>query len=295
MSDRSSAEVEQEIIAKRQAVEDTLEALRAKFSTGQLLNSVARSFTSGGGQGGEVMANLARQVRDNPLPLALAGASLAWLLIGQGVRRDADEPHAAAADPLAHPEPAAAEPTLYDRARYAADVATHGADHAVNALVAGHYDLSDIEPTAGKILDDARIAADEAAHGAAYVLEKLKAGAYRLVPAASRAIYDRARVAHAAEHHGADHVDEVLASESEALAADSAETPPRQAETAGRGAAFAGNARDAGRRVQETLDETIAAQPMLSAVVGVACGVILGAMLPAVTRRGGSDGDDRAP
>ncbi|GAB5376099.1 MAG: hypothetical protein AcusKO_25610 [Acuticoccus sp.] len=149
MSERSSAEVEQEIIAKRQAVEDTLEALRAKFSTGQLLNSVARSFTSGGGQGGEVMANLARQVRDNPLPLALAGASLAWLLIGQGVRRDPDEPHAAA-DPLAQPEPTAAEPTLYDPRAAAADDRPRMVSITREVAGGGHYDLSDIEPTAEK-------------------------------------------------------------------------------------------------------------------------------------------------
>ncbi|GAB5376100.1 MAG: hypothetical protein AcusKO_25620 [Acuticoccus sp.] len=128
-------------------------------------------------------------------------------------------------------------------------------------------------------------------HGAAYVLEKLKAGAYRLVPAASRAVYDRARVAHAAENHGVDHVDEALAAENESQAAGSVRTTPPETDRGDTG--FAGNARDAGRRVQETIDETIAAQPMLSAVVGVACGVILGAMLPAVTRRpSSSHGDD---
>lgn len=278
MSERSSAEVEREVVAKRRAVEETLEALRAKFTSGQIVNSIVRTFSGPGGQGGELMNNLGRQVRDNPLPLALAGASLAWLLLGQGVRRDGAE-GAAVAEPVPEAVPIA-EPTYYDRARYASDVAVHGVDHAVKALLAGHYDLSAAEPIAGQVLDDARMSADEVEHGAAYVLAKLKAGGYRVVPAAQRAVYDRSRVVNDAERHGHGHVDNHLSEIHAATAVEAAEPAAPAREGDDRFTAFTGNALDAGRVLHETLDEAIASKPLLSAVVGVAFGVILGALLP---------------
>lgn len=280
MSERTSAEVERDVVAKRRAVEETLEALRAKLSSGQIFGTLARSFTGAGGQGGELMANLARQVRDNPLPVALTGVGLAWLLTSQYAPRPVTPAEVEAGSAPATPaeEVEAADLTLYDRGRYAADVAAHGVEHAVNALIVGHYDIDkNAPPVAPGGLDEARMAADEREHGAEHVLRELRAGAYRLVahqPLA--ASYDRARVRTEAERHGAAHVGETY------LAAGGAgsEAVRGGRDVGDRVQDFADSALVAGRRLHRTLDEQVRAEPLMSGVVGVALGVILGALLP---------------
>ncbi len=274
MNERTSADVERDVVAKRRQVEETLEALRAKLSSGQIFGTLARSFTGAGGQGGELMSNLARQVRDNPLPVALTGVGLAWLLTSQYAPRAAkpeeDEPAAA---PVATP-PEPAELTLYDRVRYRADVAAHGVDHAVKALVAGAYDLpAGASAVTEGGLDEAKMAADEAAHGAAHVLEQLRAGAYR-VRERIAATYDRNKVVEEAQKQGAVHVDETH------LAADAPVKAAKSRDVGDRVQDFADNALFAGRHLHRTLDEQVRAEPMMSGVVGVALGVILGALLP---------------
>ena len=283
MSDRTSAEVERDVIAKRRAVEETLEALRDKLSSGQIFGTLARSFTGAGGQGGELMGNLARQVRDNPLPVALTGVGLAWLLTSQYAPRPAapaaaEEPVEPAADIV---PPATAELAHYDRDRYVADAEAHGVEHAVNALVAGHYDLpadAEPEPVSESGLDEDKMAADEREHGAAHVLKQLRAGAYRASPRKIvRAAYDRTRLLAEHEKFGAAHVGETYLASAGAAVTKARE---RGREVGERMSDIADNALVAGRQLHRTLDAQVRAEPLMSGVVGVALGVILGALLP---------------
>ena len=52
------------------------------MSPGQLIDEFTGMFA--GGDGSAVLANLKSQIRDNPLPLTLVGAGLAWLMLGSG-------------------------------------------------------------------------------------------------------------------------------------------------------------------------------------------------------------------
>ncbi|MET0257745.1 MAG: DUF3618 domain-containing protein [Methylobacterium sp.] len=79
-TDRLAREAEQ----RRSSLDQTLDSLKEKFSPGQIVDEVASYVRSG--QGAEMVQNLNRQVRDNPLALGLIGAGAAWLLLGQGVR-----------------------------------------------------------------------------------------------------------------------------------------------------------------------------------------------------------------
>jgi len=74
----------QEAEQRRSSLDQTLDSLKEKFSPGQIVDEVASYVRSG--QGAEMVQNLNRQVRDNPLALGLIGAGAAWLLLGQGVR-----------------------------------------------------------------------------------------------------------------------------------------------------------------------------------------------------------------
>jgi hypothetical protein len=78
---RSSEEIEREVEATRGDLDRTVEALKEKMTPGQLVDEVMDAM---GGPVQEMAANLGAQVRANPLPLALIGAGVAWLIFGRG-------------------------------------------------------------------------------------------------------------------------------------------------------------------------------------------------------------------
>jgi len=82
---RSASDIEREVEATRASVEETVEALKDKMTLGQMVDEAAGYFRSSGGS--EAFSNLGAQMRNNPLPLALVGVGLAWLMSGRGQPR----------------------------------------------------------------------------------------------------------------------------------------------------------------------------------------------------------------
>jgi hypothetical protein len=74
---KSSADVEREVNEQRSRVEARIGEIRDRLSPGQLLDE-ALSYTKHGGA--HFAANLGQQVAANPLPAALAGIGIAWLI-----------------------------------------------------------------------------------------------------------------------------------------------------------------------------------------------------------------------
>lgn len=74
---KSSADLQREVELQRTRVESTLDKIQEKLSPGQLVDELL-AYTKGGG--GEFVASLQRNVTANPLPVALLGVSLAWLM-----------------------------------------------------------------------------------------------------------------------------------------------------------------------------------------------------------------------
>ena len=74
---KTSAELQREIELQRSRVENTIDQIQEKLSPGQLVDELL-AYTKGGG--GEFVASLQRNVVSNPLPVALLGVSLAWLM-----------------------------------------------------------------------------------------------------------------------------------------------------------------------------------------------------------------------
>jgi hypothetical protein len=58
---------------------ETLEELRAGMTPGQVVDQLADYAREG--PAAEFFRNLAREIRENPVPLALIGAGVAWLII----------------------------------------------------------------------------------------------------------------------------------------------------------------------------------------------------------------------
>jgi hypothetical protein len=86
MSDKSAAELERDADIARARVADTADSIRSKMTPSQLIDEFTGMFA--GGEGSAMITNFKAQVRDNPLPLTLVGAGLAWLMLGKGRESD---------------------------------------------------------------------------------------------------------------------------------------------------------------------------------------------------------------
>lgn len=69
--------LERQLDEDRAAIGQTIDAMKARLSPGELLDQALGYVRSGGAETG---ANLARSVRDNPVPFLLTGIGLTWLI-----------------------------------------------------------------------------------------------------------------------------------------------------------------------------------------------------------------------
>ncbi|MGO4440956.1 DUF3618 domain-containing protein [Rhizobium sp. RAF56] len=79
--EKTSFDLQREIEADRQRLGDRIEAIQERMSPGQLVDEVL-AYAKGGGVG-EYARNLGQSLKDNPIPVALMGVSLAWLIAKQ--------------------------------------------------------------------------------------------------------------------------------------------------------------------------------------------------------------------
>lgn len=81
---RTSEEVEAEVEASRNDLDRNVEALKQKMTPGQLFDEAARMM---GGTGQQVASRFADQAKANPMPLAVMGLGLAWLMMSNNRQR----------------------------------------------------------------------------------------------------------------------------------------------------------------------------------------------------------------
>jgi len=74
---KSSAQLQREVEQQRDRLENRIDEIQQRLSPGQLVDEML-AYTKGGG--GEFLGSLQRNVTANPLPVALLGVSLAWLM-----------------------------------------------------------------------------------------------------------------------------------------------------------------------------------------------------------------------
>lgn len=82
----SSEQLEREAQATRARIEQTLAELRLRISPGQIVDQAVDYARDA--SGGDFVRNLSRQVAENPVPVALMGAGLVWLMMAPRRRRD---------------------------------------------------------------------------------------------------------------------------------------------------------------------------------------------------------------
>ncbi len=91
---KSAAELEHEVAAQRAEVEHDLDKLQDRLSPGQLMDQLFDYVKHG--NGADFTRNLGRSIRDNPIPVALMGIGMAWLMVGGSgtkPRNVDDDPH----------------------------------------------------------------------------------------------------------------------------------------------------------------------------------------------------------
>ena len=76
---RSAAEIEREVQQSRADIEHTLDAIQERLSPGQLFDEALGYFR--GGRGAEFTRNLGNSIAANPVPIALMGVGLAWMMV----------------------------------------------------------------------------------------------------------------------------------------------------------------------------------------------------------------------
>ena len=113
---KDSAQLEREVEEQRQKIESRIGEIKDRLSPGQLVDELL-SFTKDGGQ--NFAANLGQTVSNNPLPAALLGISLVWLMSGQGPKLSM--PHAEAPRPRGQEYPYASISGGMRRVGHAAD------------------------------------------------------------------------------------------------------------------------------------------------------------------------------
>ncbi|MBW9118107.1 DUF3618 domain-containing protein [Rhizobium cauense] len=86
---KTSDELQREIDLDRQRIGDRIDAIQERMSPGQLVDEVL-AYAKGSG-GAEYVSNLGHALKANPIPVALMGISLAWLVAKQAAPNAAVE------------------------------------------------------------------------------------------------------------------------------------------------------------------------------------------------------------
>lgn len=144
---KTSADVEREVEASRSDLDRTVEALKDKMTPGQLFDEATRAM---GGAGQQVMSKFLEQAKENPMPLAVMGLGLAWLMSGSGKSGDAKAGYA--------------EPRSF--VRTAPDANGHGLGDAVHSVGDKASDLAanakeKISGASASVQDTARAVGDK--------------------------------------------------------------------------------------------------------------------------------------
>lgn len=197
-----SEQLEREAGQTRAQVERTLEELRARMSPGQVVDQLVDYARDGGAT--TFFRNLGRRTVENPLPVAVIGAGLAWLMIANGREhrdrrlgyydvRGAGELGTGRMATGAGRSPDLGEPSLGERASSIAGDVSHKAGDAAESV-------SDTARAAGAAVGDMARRVSEGAHSTTSSLGHRASSAYSGASSGIRRA--TSTIAHSASHLG---------------------------------------------------------------------------------------------
>lgn len=253
---KSAAALEREAEAVRGQVANTAESLRDKMSPGELFEDFRDYFSHS--DGSVTLNNLKAQIRDNPLPLALIGAGLAWFFLGGGpsadrLRRSRQYGHSGY---VGHDDDLDYEDDLYAAAYTDEDWDGSGMDA-----------LGGLEPTTYPRSSDAKKGSIKDRAGS------MASGVSDTVSDAASKVSGAAGSAYSAAGHAASAVGSTASS-----AANAASMAARRAARTGR--MLTRTSGRVSRRVHDGYVDILAREPLVLGALGLAVGTAVGAMLP---------------
>lgn len=249
---RSAAAIEREVEATRAGVSQTLEALRDRASPGQLFEQAMEYVRSSGGA--DMARNLGRSLRDNPLPILLVGAGVAWMMMS-GSR------------------PATRRDAYGDR--YSTD-GWYFSEGSASYRGGGHAGMSGMEgedSSGAGVMERAAATADDAARAVGDVARS----AGDAVRSAADSV---AGVAQSAW-------DSVRGAATSAFASAESAASDGMRSVAGAGHMVRRGADQASHGARDGLDWVVREQPLVLGALGLAVGAAIGALLP------GTEAEDR--
>jgi hypothetical protein len=253
----STDALEREAEALRNQVAYTAETLREKMSPGHVLDEYVDYLRHS--DGSVAWHNLKTQIRDNPLPLALVGAGLAWFFLGGGPStgrlRSAAEGYAAREDD-----------------RYVPDLWAGPRGNAEH----GDRESAALEPLGTLGPGEAR---GERGNGSS--TRRIGRTARSRISDAASSVSETAGSAYSAAGDAASSASEAVgdaASSASRTVAHSAEMARQRAIQTGNKIG-SGSVR-AGRQVQRTFSDMLEREPLVLGAIGIAAGAAIAAMLP---------------
>lgn len=256
----SSAQLEREAEDSRARLAQTLDELRDRITPGHLVDQAVDYAKDSGG--GMFVRNLGRQTAANPMPVALIGAGMAWLMLTNGRRSSTAASISRAAE------------TAIDRARRSM------AETGEQIKEAGQRARSQAEETArdaGGWMSDWSTSASAGTGGDGTRLEEMADTARASAQQSARNVGARASAAAGAVGDAAASAYETATSgASDAYGRVAGQAQQTTADMMNAASSFGQRTADASR----DLLEFCRSQPLVLAGLGMALGAIIGALIP---------------
>jgi ElaB/YqjD/DUF883 family membrane-anchored ribosome-binding protein len=155
----TSEQLERETEEERARISETLDELRARMTPGHVVDRLVDYATDS--SGGMFFRNLRQQAVDNPVPVALVGAGLAWLAIAGRRHNSTNRTSADSLILRTTDKISAAGDRMADRSRHATESASDTASKWTGQARSAAADLGQRgQATASKLQDTARETAD---------------------------------------------------------------------------------------------------------------------------------------
>lgn len=172
---KSSADVEKDVEASRSALDRNVEALRDKMTPGQLLDE---AMTTMGGAGQQIASKFIDQAKQNPMPLAVMGLGIAWLVAsnrGPGSSGSA-EPRSFADRTSRDPAADGSSGSIGDKVQAMGDMTKGLVDQASDTLATVHDKLGagsdSVKDAVGGLSDKAGQLTQQAQQGVTQAFQK---------------------------------------------------------------------------------------------------------------------------
>jgi Protein of unknown function (DUF3618) len=269
---KSAAEIEREVREQRADVERTLDAIQDRLSPGELIDQAVTYVRDGAG--GDFFRNLGNSVRHNPMPVALIGVGVAWMMATSGRRDGGPRRDAWVEDDLDEYD----RLSPYDESPYAASAYAYG---TAPATPSGFNEAG--SGPAGSAWNQGD---DEHSSALGERARATAAGTKEKADELRRRAYDAADSARSG-------LEDAKASVG-AMGARARAGIARAGHDVSDGARQAQDyARRYGRRARRGFLDTLDEQPLVLGAIGLAVGAVLGSALPSTEREDRLMGDTR--